>query len=174
MPPGFAFAPRATEASGLVRYHLRWTRPANALLTVFWAAIWLVLVLASNKTNWLVMGALGVGLVVIAAWANLLAVRSGVYEAEHGIIVTGLFRTTCISWKDLAGFDHERRGTHDIVYARRTDGSRQRLVNVLQGQRVVWRDGETRDILGVLMRRLGEVGDGADRSPNEPSDELKR
>ena len=53
-------------------------------------------------------------------------------------------------------FEHQRQGTHDIVYVRLTDGNRRRLTNLLQGQRVLWDGGETKDIVGVLNERLAE------------------
>lgn len=93
---------------------------------------------------------------VVAVWANVVAVRSGVYERDDGITLRSLFGSTHYGWDDLDRFEHQRRGTHDIVYARLTDGSRRRLTNLLQGQRVLWDGGETRDIVSVLHERLAE------------------
>jgi hypothetical protein len=68
----------------------------------------------------------------------------------------GQYTSTRYEWAQLAGFDHARRGTHDYVYARLTDGSRHRLTNVLQGQRVIWDGGQTDDIVSILSGRLAE------------------
>jgi hypothetical protein len=156
MTPSIVAPVEATDDLCARHYHLRWTRPVNALLTVFWTILWLVLALASHRTNWPVMGALGACLLVISVWANVVAARAGVYEVEQGIVARSLFGSTLIDWRQVAGFEHRRQGTHDIVYARRTDGSRHRVTHVLQGQRVVWRNGETRDIDGLLNERLKE------------------
>jgi hypothetical protein len=101
---------------------------------------------------------LGIVLVLVTVWANVLAVTAGVYEVEDGIVAMSLFLgSTHYDWTQLASFEHRRRGTHDFVYARLTDGNRRRLLNVLQGQRVVWDGGETRNIVGVLNERLAKA-----------------
>ena len=97
----------------------------------------------------------GVGMLVIVVWANVIAVTAGVYEDENGIVTRALFGATRYEWIQLAGFEHARSGTHDYVYARLIDGRRRRLA-VLQGQRVLWDDGETKDIVAVLCARLAE------------------
>jgi nitrogen fixation-related uncharacterized protein len=118
--------------------------------------MWLALVLGSAKPDWTVLIPAGVGILAIVVWANILAVTAGLYEDESGILIRSLFRSTRYEWTQLAGFEHARSGTHDYVYARLTDGRRHRLANVLQGQRVLWDDGETKDIVAVLGARLAE------------------
>jgi hypothetical protein len=135
-------------------YRLRWNRIATALMTVFWAAIWLVLALASH-VGWLVVALLGVCLLGIAIWANVVAVTAGVYEGADEVVIRSMLGTrTRVKWNEVEAFEHERRGTHDYVYLRLTDGSRRRLLNMLQGQTVMWSDGQTRDIVGRLNERL--------------------
>jgi nitrogen fixation-related uncharacterized protein len=118
--------------------------------------MWLVWVLASAKPDWTIMVPVGVCVLAIVAWANIVAVTAGVYEEEDGIVARSLFGVARYEWAQLAGFDHARRGTHDYVYARLTDGSRHRLTNVLQGQRVIWDGGQTDDIVSILSGRLAE------------------
>jgi len=102
------------------------------------------------------MIAVGACLGVIAVWANALAISAGVHEDEDGIVSRSLFGAKRYEWSDLAGFDHNRRGNHDYVYARLADGSQHRLTNVLQGQRVVWDEGQTKDIVAILSERLAQ------------------
>jgi hypothetical protein len=125
-------------------------------MTVFWTVVWLVLAFGSHHTNWILMIALGVFLIAMALWANVLAATAGVHEEESGILLRSLVNTSRYEWNQLTGFCDARKGTHDYVYAELADGSRRRLTNVLQGQRVVWDGGETRDIVGVLNERLAE------------------
>ena len=42
-------------------YRLRWTKPVNRGMTVFWVIVWLVLAFGSHKTNWTLMIVLWVG-----------------------------------------------------------------------------------------------------------------
>jgi hypothetical protein len=137
-------------------YRLRWTKPINQGTAVFGAVVWLVFVLGSTKPNWTVVILLGVWVLIIAVWANVLAVTAGLYEDESGILIRSPFRATRYEWTQLAGFEHAPSGTHDYVFARLTDGRRHRLANVLQGQRVLWDGGQTKDIVGVLCARLAE------------------
>jgi hypothetical protein len=102
---------------------------------------------------------------VISVWANVVAVKGGVYEKDDGITLRSLFSSAHLGWGDLDRFEHQRRGTHDFVYARLTDGSRRRVPEALQGQRVIWDGGETRDIVGVLNGRITQW-----RAPNRDTD----
>jgi hypothetical protein len=122
----------------------------------FWLFVWLGLAFGSHKTNWMLMIVLGVWIIVISVWANVFGVKVGVYEHDDGITLRSFFGSTSYGWEDLDRFEHQHRGTHDIVYARLTDGSRRRMTNLLQGQRVFWDGGETRDIVSVLNERLAE------------------
>jgi hypothetical protein len=125
-------------------------------MTGFWVIAWLALAFGSRDTNWTIMLVLGACLIVIAVWANVVAVKSGVYERDDGITLRSLFGSTHYGWGDLDRFEHQRRGTRDIVYARLTDGSRRRLTNLLQGQYVLWDGGQTTDIVAVLSERLAK------------------
>lgn len=147
---------RVTHPPDARHYRLWWTKPVNIGMTVFWAFVWLVLAFGSHSTNWTLMIALGVFLLVMAVWANLLAVTAGVHEEKNGILLRSLVSSSRYEWNQLTGFYDVRKGTHDYVYAELLDGSRRRLTNVLQGQRVIWDGGETRDIVGVLNERLAE------------------
>lgn len=102
---------------------------------------------------------------MISVWANVVAVKGGVYEKDDGITLRSLFSSAHLGWGDLDRFEHQRRGTHDFVYARLTDGSRRRVPEALQGQRVIWDGGETRDIVGVLNGRITQW-----RAPNRDTD----
>lgn len=125
-------------------------------MTVFWVIVWFVLAFGSHKADWAMMIVLGGWIIVISVWANVVAVKGGVYEKDDGITLRSLFSSTHLGWGDLDRFEHQRRGTHDFVYARLTDGSRRRLTNLLQGQRVLWDDGQTNDIVSVLSERLAK------------------
>jgi hypothetical protein len=93
----------------------------------------------------------------LIVWGERRGVRQGLYESELGLTVVNLYTSYPLLWADVAGFDHRRTGTWDRVYAKRSDGRVRAVATVLQGQRVVWDDGETRDIVGVLNQRLAEV-----------------
>ncbi len=147
---------RLTSQTAERHYRLRWTKPINRGIAVFGAVAWLVFVLGSAKHDWTVVVLLGIWVLIVAVWANFLAVTAGLYEDESGILIRSLFQSTRYEWTQLAGFEHARSGTHDYVYARLTDGRRHRLTNVLQGQRVLWDDGQTKDIVAVLCARLAE------------------
>jgi hypothetical protein len=54
---------------------------------------------------------------VISVWANVVAVKGGVYEKDDGITLRSLFSSAHLGWGDLDRFEHQRRGTHDFVYA---------------------------------------------------------
>jgi hypothetical protein len=132
-------------------YQLRWTTPTLRFLAVFYASLWVVLAVA--KPDWTVWGPVGGFLLLVLLVANVLAPRYGVYEGAKGIAVRRYFSKWSADWTELAGFEHQRIGTHDFAYARLNDGSRRVLSGVLQGQRVVWNGGETRDIVGLLNER---------------------
>jgi hypothetical protein len=141
---------------GVRHYRLRWTKTVNLGMTVFWSVIWLVLAFGSPKTNWTLMIFLGAGLIVVYGWANVGAAKGGLYESDEGIALRLLFKNVEYGWGEVEAFGHQRRGTHDLVYVRLSDGSRRLVMNVLQGQRVIWDGGETRDIVGVLSERMAD------------------
>lgn len=144
-------------------YRLRWTKAVNRGMTVFWSLIWLALAFGPAKTNWTFMILLGAWMIVIYVWANVIAAKGGLYESDKGIVLRLLFKSVGYGWEDVDGFEHQRIGTHDFVYVRLTGGSRRVVRNVLQGQRVIWDGGETRDIVGVLSDRLANRRASVDR-----------
>lgn len=99
----------------------------------------------------LVVGGVGFGLCDAAV---ALVVKSGVIENHNGITAKGAFTTVYFEWSTISGFNHARAGSRDLVFVTLKDGRTRRLPNVLQGQRVVWEDGQTDDILGVLSEQL--------------------
>jgi hypothetical protein len=90
----------------------------------------------------------------IIVWGERLGVKQGLYESEVGVTCVTFFGAYTLLWGDIVGFDHRRAGTWDRVYAKLADGRSRVLPVVLQGQRVVWDGGETRDIVAVLNGRL--------------------
>ena len=152
-------------------YRLRWTRATTLLLTVLYGIIWLLLAVSRGESSWPVVVAGGCLLLAILVWWNFVSAFVGVYEVAGGIVARGPWRDRWFDWAELSGF-YDQLGTKDVVYARLRSGSRCKLSNLLQGQRVVWEGGETRDIVGVLTERLGEHAgrlegaEGADTAKN--------
>jgi hypothetical protein len=91
-----------------------------------------------------------------AVWVNVIAVRGGLYESDEGIVLKLLFRSEGYRWDDVDQFEHRLIGTHDYVYVGLVDGSRRRVINMLQGLCVIWDGGETKDIVAVLSERLAD------------------
>jgi hypothetical protein len=107
-----------------------------------------------SGAGWRLMAVMGV--CVAAAWVNVIAVKGGLYENDEGIVLKFLFRSLEYRWDDVDQFEHRLMGTHDYVYVRLVDGSCRRVINMLQGLRVIWDGGETKDIVGVLSQRLAD------------------
>ena len=136
-------------------YRLRSTkRAARALTILYGGGTLLAVVIAASKSDLPALGALGVLLVALLIFMNTTLLKTGVYEDRDGITVKGVLGSTHFKWDELAGFDHKLVGVRDLVFAVPTAGGFLRLSNLLQGQRVIWEDGETEDILGVLTERL--------------------
>jgi hypothetical protein len=108
----------------------------------------------------------------IVVWGETRGVKQGLYESEVGVSCVTFYSTYMLPWEDLVEFDHRRAGTWDRVYAKLTDGRFRVLPAVLQGQRVIWDGGETRNIVEVLNDRLAEtqaarVGEAPQGRPRE-------
>jgi hypothetical protein len=102
------------------------------------------------------MVVMAVCVAMAAVWVNVIAVRGGLYESDEGIVLKLLFRSEGYRWDDVDQFEHRLIGTHDYVYVRLVDGSRRRVINMLQGLCVIWDGGETKDIVAVLSERLAD------------------
>jgi hypothetical protein len=107
----------------------------------------------------------------VITWGEWRGVKQGLYESELGLTCVHFYGSLVLPWDEIAAFEHRKAGTWDRVYARLRDGRFRPLPTVLQGQRVVWDGGETRDIVGVLNERLAEL-----RSPHRagPLETLNR
>lgn len=92
--------------------------------------------------------------IAIIVWGEWMGVPAGIYESEEGLKCRWLYGSYVVPWTEIVGFNHRKSGTKDRVYAHKTNGRYRLLAGVLQGQRVVWDGGETRDIVAVLNERL--------------------
>jgi hypothetical protein len=107
-------------------------------------------------------GSLPVLLVVISAlvWVffvvvvERVSVKTGLEECDAGFVDRQNFGSRLLPLEQVDRFDHRKELTLNRVYAVMRDGTYAPLVGLQQGQRVVWRRGETRDIVGVLNERL--------------------
>lgn len=104
----------------------------------------------------LLAAALALLFLAIIVWGEVRGVRQGIYESGTGLKCVTMYGASAIEWDDVIGFDHRRTGTWDRVFAQLRDGHARPLPSVLQGQRIVWSGGETRDIVGVLNDRLAQ------------------
>lgn len=144
-------------------YRLRWSKAVVRGLTVYSAVMWFAMAFGLPGATWTLMIIVGVWFITIDVWGNVGAAKGGLYESDEGIVLRLFFKTVEYGWEKVDGFGHQRKGTHDLVYVRLTDGSRRVVRNVLQGQRVIWDGGETRDIVGVLSARLANRRASVDR-----------
>lgn len=83
-----------------------------------------------------------------------VSVKTGLEEREAGFVDRQNFGSRLLLLEQVDRFDHRKDMTLNRVYAVMRDGKYVPLVGLQQGQRVVWRGGETRDIVGVLNERL--------------------
>ena len=95
-------------------------------------------------------------LVGFVAWDRRLAREVGLDEVEEGFVDRHSLGSRMLQLEDINRFDHRRRGTFDQVLAILRDGRALPIVGLQEGQRVVWRDGETRSIVTVLNPRREE------------------
>ena len=143
-------------------YRVARVRPILWAYSVFMTAMF-VAVIASSASDRGSSVALTVGLTVM--WVGVIAglvwigCRNGLAESAVGLCAQSLRRRE-VAWEDISAFDVPDRQPFGwtAVYARRHSGRRVNLV-VMQGKRIVWRDGETMDIASVLAARLGEWRD---------------
>jgi hypothetical protein len=142
-------------------------------LIVAYGALWLFVVLASPETNLVVEALTGVGLVIVFVWGSLYARSAGVCVDEYGIVNRSLFRSRRYEWTQLAAFEDRYIGTKDCVYARLIDGNRRRL-SLLQGQTVLWDNGETKDIVGLLNQELAERSTATEAVSSERQESLRQ
>jgi hypothetical protein len=140
-------------------YHQRWTPVAVRAVypvCIVAAAFCIVGYVRVNNPTLPVALVLVVAFLAIIAWGERRGVKQGLYESETGLTCVHWFGSYVLPWPEVVEFDHRRAATWDRVYAKRTDGRLRLLASVLQGQRVVWEGGETRDIVGVLNERVAE------------------
>jgi hypothetical protein len=92
----------------------------------------------------------------VIVWGELRGVKQGIHESDTGLTCVTMYGARLVGWREVATFEHRQTGTWDRVFARGHDGRARVLPSVLQGQRIVWSDGETRDIVGILNGRLAD------------------
>jgi hypothetical protein len=138
------------------RYRWRWidltVRAGYPLIAVAYAGL-IVAAIDDQATSWPVVAIFGVAVSLIVLWVERVGTRIGVYERTDGLFCRTAVGSYLLPWASVDGFEAEHVLTHRYVYARRRSGGRVRLP-VAQGANVVWHDGATRDIVGVLNERL--------------------
>lgn len=97
-------------------------------------------------------------------WLARNAIRMGLEVGPSGARVYGPFRSEYVAWDNVAGLDTHRWSINQIVDLRLADG-RTLNTNLIQGESVVWRDGETSDILSTLQNELSSRGYSKPKSP---------
>jgi len=101
-----------------------------------------------------------IGLVLWIAFIAVVGLRSarvGVYVSETHLRLRGTFRTADVPWDEVRGF-HTAPWRNDVgVFVDLADGTELRLPAILQGRRVSWPGGSTRDVLSVLERLRRDI-----------------
>jgi hypothetical protein len=92
----------------------------------------------------------------VIGWGEWRGVTQGVYECESGLRCNTALHSYVLPWRELSEFTSRRVMTWDRVFAKQTNGRFKPIPTLLQGQRVIWADGETRNIVDVLNERLEE------------------
>ena len=87
-------------------------------------------------------------------WAERLWVRAGLYETDEGLEIVNSFGSRTIRWESIERFEASLRSPRSRVRMIGHNGASVPVVGTAQGSRIVWEDGETRDIVGELNRRL--------------------
>jgi hypothetical protein len=100
--------------------------------------------------------------VVLVAWITWRAGRIGVETRLDEIIRYGAFRTQRVPWDEVVGLATKRIFTSTLIFLE-LDGGRRLQTGLVQGVTVIWRGGETNDILSVLQRDLDARGKQAAR-----------
>ncbi len=135
---------------------VRWV---YGLLVTFFTAMFL-LVIASDAAR--PASSRIVGLVLWAAFVAVVGLRSarvGVQVSDAHLRLRGTFRTADVPWGEVRRF-HAAPWRNDVgVFVDVADGTELRLPAILQGRRVSWPGGSTRDVLSVLERLRRDMGD---------------
>lgn len=137
-------------------YRLRWTpvavRITYPICVVFSGLlVWDYAVRGTPALS--VLMAFVIAFAAIIVWGEMMGVRAGLYESEVGLTCRSPYGSYRVGWPDIDTGDHRKVGTKDRVYVHLIHGHWRVLPGVLQGQRVVWDGGETRDIVSVLTGR---------------------
>jgi hypothetical protein len=90
----------------------------------------------------------------IWVWAERLWGRAGLYETDEGLKIVHSFGSTTVRWESIERFEASLRSPKGRVRMIGKNGASGLVVGTAQGSRIVWDDGETRDIVGELNRRL--------------------
>jgi hypothetical protein len=91
--------------------------------------------------------------ICVIAFAELRVVRAGIYERPDGALLRSPVRHELFRWDEIDRFECQRTRGRERVVVVLSDGRSRRLSGVHQGRRVVWRWGETTDIVSVLNER---------------------
>jgi hypothetical protein len=138
--------------------HYRLPRATRLFFRCF-AASGALIVLASLLDNQgevpasVIAGVCYTALALVVVWAERAFRRAGMYESAEGIRVVNMLRSVDLRWELIARFEHAEKWPRSRVLV----GENGRVVPILgtaQGARIVWKGGETRDIVGVLNERL--------------------
>lgn len=98
------------------------------------------------------------------SWCETRVMRTGLQESSEGFVNHGNLGSSVLPLRRIEQFQSRRIGLVDRVYAIGTDGVATPIQGLSQGQPVVWHDGESRDIVGVLNARLAVLkADGTSR-----------
>jgi hypothetical protein len=124
-------------------------------LYVYLAAGGAVVVSLSGSDLVPVVVACVVVFVAAVVWGERVTVKVGLEESPEGYIDRNNFGRRLLRFEDIDHFDHRRTLSVDRVFAVRPGtGKADPIQGLVQGRRIVWDGGETRDIVGVLNERL--------------------
>lgn len=92
--------------------------------------------------------------------------RAGIYEAPDGLRAVRVPGSSFARWQSIEAFEASSAWPRSRVIVVATNGHRVPLIGTAQGARIVWDDGETQDIAGVLNERLPlwKAAEGRDAS----------
>jgi hypothetical protein len=139
-------------------YQMRWTRPIMRCMYVFWTAVAAVFVLGTTHDR----GAFSplIALLSIAVlgafinWGETTIVKTGLVESDAGLRYRHSFGSRFVPWESIVRFEHRQITNKKVIVAILQDGRARSFDVILEGQRVIWRGGETRNLTAVLNDRL--------------------
>lgn len=132
-------------------YH---TRIARMILYPFGSvAIVLSLLVALQPRGGILIHLYTAALLIGSIWLFVRITHQGVETTPATLIIRNALKTSTVGWSDIRAFDTRKWFVNHEVMVVLTNG--QRIHTALVQQRVVvWKGGQTKDILSVLQNEL--------------------